>query len=326
MKAKSVYFRLRKRRRDAGIAIIPQEINLELDLSIAENIMLGRLPVNKLGFIKWEYMNRVAKELLQTLNVTSLNVTLPVRTLNASMQQLVSIARALYRNPKVLILDEPTSCLTEAETESLFAAVNKLKKRRISCLYISHKLDEVLSLCDRVVVLRDGKFVAEHVKESYDSQAIINDIVGRQVEMKFKEYKQTIGEEVLRVENFKVPHPFTYGQSIIQDVSFSLHKGEILGLCGLVGSGRSELLNAIFGVIAKTRGKVYVGGKLVNIKNPMDAKKYGIGLLTENRKKDGYIGCLSIKENMTTTILNQISNGIFIDREKQKRCDVEILR
>lgn len=304
---------------EKGIAMIPQEINLSLDLSVAENIAQGRLPKNAFGLVDWRGLEKRAAELLEVLDAGGIDVTMPVRTLNTSMQQIVSIARALYRNPKILILDEPTSCLTEAETRSLFNTVNRLRAQGIACLYISHKLDEVFELCDRAVVLRDGRLISEYQREDFgDGSQVIEDIVGCKMEEECTDCVKVLGEEVLRVENFEVPHPFTYGASIIQDVSFSLQKGEILGLCGLVGSGRSELLNAIFGLGEKRAGKVFIKGNEVQIRNPRDAIKYGIGLLTEDRKKNGYVGCLDIKENISLTILKQISRHHLIDKHRQK--------
>lgn len=297
---------------NAGVAMIHQEINLGLDLSIAENIMLGRWPVKKFGIIDWKSMEKVAVRLLESLNIFDVDVFTPVRNLSASMQQLVSIARALYREPKILILDEPTSCLTETETENLFAAIQKLRKNGISCLYISHKLDEIFTLCDRVIVLRDGRYISQYKKQDFNSEKIIEDIVGRQLDTVYPSFEKTIGNEVLRVEHFKVAHPFAYGKTIIDDVSFCLKQGEILGICGLMGSGRSELLGAIFGAIPKLAGKVYINEAPVNINNPSDAKRHGMGMLTEDRKRNGFIGCLSIRENITVTILKEISKNYII--------------
>lgn len=180
-----------------------------------------------------------------------------VRNLNPSMQQLVSIARALYRNPKILILDEPTSVLTEKEAQSLMNILRGLKEKGISCIYISHKLDEIFALCDRTVVFRDGEKISEYTKaDGYDSSKVIEDMIGRHLNAMYPERRANIGPEVLRVEHFRVAYPFAYGKAIIEDVSFSLKKGEILGLSGLVGSGRSELISAIFGALPKLDGKL----------------------------------------------------------------------
>jgi len=305
---------------NAGIAMIYQELNLELDLSIAENIMLGRLPKNKLGMIDWKQTRREAEKALKKLNV-DLDVTYTARSLSPSMQQLVSIARALVRNPRILILDEPTSVLTEGETRELMAILRGLKAEGISCIYISHKLDEVFELCDRMIILRDGYYIGEHIKEQgYDGATIIEEMIGRKLDNMYPDKEQLKEqEEVLRVENFCVPHTFAYGKNVIEDVSFTLHKGEILGLTGLVGSGRSELVNALFGTIPKKSGKVYLKGQAVEIKTPGQAKQLGIGLLTEDRKKNGFIGTMSICHNMTLTILKRIKGLFLINKSKETK-------
>jgi ABC-type sugar transport system ATPase subunit len=302
----------------AGIGMIYQEKNLMLDLSIAENVLIGHMPKNGANVIDWGKARKIAVAELERLGMTGVDVTTHVRYLNASMQQLICIARALVKKPRILILDEPTSCLTEQETASLISILRGLRERGISCLYISHKLDEILKLCDRAVILRDGKFISEYERSAFNSGRIIEDIVGRRLEIAYPRIPKQIGGEVLRVEHIKVEHPFAYGKNIIEDVSFSLRSGEVLGLAGLVGSGRSELLMAVFGGRPMLSGTVYVNGKKVNVKNPSDAKKLGMGFLTEDRKTDGYIHCLNIRENMMLTILDMISRWSFIKGKTEK--------
>lgn len=302
---------------DAGIAMIYQELNLELDLSVGENILLGRYPKNALGFIDWKKVHTEAAQALSILGV-DIDTHVTVRNLNPSMQQLVSIARALYRNPKILILDEPTSVLTEKEANSLMEILCGLKEKGISCIYISHKLDEIFSLCDRTVVFRDGEKISEYSKaDGYNSAKVIEDMIGRHLDAMYPVRNANIGEEVLRVENFRVAHPFAYGKSIIEDVSFSLKKGEILGLSGLVGSGRSELISAIFGALPRQNGKVFLEGKEVNINSPMEAIELGLGFLSEDRKKNGFIWTMSIRENMTLVMLRNLLKGMFVDTKKE---------
>ena len=270
-----------------GIAMIYQELNLELDLSIAENIMLGCSPKTKYGLIDWKAMYKTGRELMQWLN-SDIDVTITVHSLSPSMQQIVSIARALVREPKILILDEPTSMLTEGETRNLLTILRRIRDEGISCLYISHKLEEVFDLCNRIEVFRDGRNINVYEKANgYNSKKIIEDMIGRRLDMMYPKMDHQIGGEILQIENFSVPHPFSYGKNIITDVSFSLRKGEILGLGGLVGSGRSELLGAIFGIIPHTTGRIFKNGKEIHINEPIDAKHLGIGLLTEDRKKMG---------------------------------------
>ena len=307
----------------SGIAMIYQELNLELDLSIAENIMLGCAPQTKFGLIDWKRMDEIGSNMMRRLN-SDIDVTLTVRSLSPSMQQIVSIARALVRNPKILILDEPTAMLTEEEAGNLFSILRHIRDEGLSCLYISHKLEEVFDLCDRIVVLRDGRHINAYKKtDAYNSKKIIEDMIGRSLDMMYPKMDHAIGEEVLRVENFRVPHPFAYGKNILANVSFSLRKGEILGLGGLVGSGRSELLGAIFGVNPHTSGRIFKNGKEVFIREPTDAKRQGIGLLTEDRKKNGYIGTMTVCENMTITILNKLVQGLLLDKKKENRIALE---
>lgn len=301
----------------AGIAMIYQELNLELDLSVAENIYLGIPPRTRLGFVDWETMNEEAKKILDRLGLR-ISPKSDVRNLNASQQQIVSIARALVRNPAILILDEPTASLTEEEANNLIRLINELKESGISCIYISHKLDEVFSISDRIVVMRDGKYVSEYEKSEIVPSKVIEDMVGRKLDKMYPVSNRKMGEEVLRVENLQVAHPQAVQKKIIDDISFSVKKGEILGLAGLVGSGRSELLRATYGAMAKAKGRIYVDGNEVKINKPSDGIQHGIGFLTEERKNDGYVGSMSVKENMTLTILKEISNLGFIKRNDEK--------
>lgn len=303
----------------AGIAMIYQELNLELDLTVAENILLGRLPTKQLSMVDWTTTRRMAKEALDKLDA-KIDVNVIVRGLSPSMQQLVCIARALVRNPKILILDEPTSVLTETETRRLMGVLRKLKTDGISCIYISHKLNEVFEISDRIVVLRDGYYVRQyHKKEGYDSKRIIEDMIGRNIDVMYPSMEREIGEEVLRLENFTVPHTFAYGKNIIENAGFYLRRGEILGLAGLVGSGRSELINALFGITPRRCGNIYLEGEEIYIRNPRDAKKHGIGLMTEDRKKNGIVGTMSVLHNMTLTILQQIKRLLLIDKQLETK-------
>ena len=304
---------------NSGICMIYQELNLELDLTVTENILLGRLPTRRYGLIDWDAARAKARQALARLHA-DIDVNTTVRNLSPSMQQLVSIARALVRDPKILILDEPTSVLTERETQELMSVLRELKASGLSCIYISHKLDEVFAISDRMVILRDGSYISEYLQaDGYDAKRIIEDMIGRRIDVMYPSMERAIGGEVLRLEHFQVPHPSAFGKNIIEDAGFTLRRGEILGLAGLVGSGRSELISALFGIIPKTGGAVYLDGKQVSIRGPEDAKALGIGMLTEDRKKNGFIGNMTICENMTLTILKEISNRILIDKKRERR-------
>jgi len=300
----------------AGIVMIYQEINLQLDLSAAENIFMGIFPKTRLGSIHWKKVNHDAKGALESLGV-DIDVTIPVRNFGASIQQQICIARALVRKPKVLILDEPTSCLTETETVHLIKTIRLLKEQGISSIYISHKLDEVMNIADRIVILRDGKNVSSYVKQEFDSNTIVEDMIGRTIENMYPKADKILRDEVLRVEGFTVGHPYAKNKNIVENAGFSIRQGEVLGLAGLVGSGRSELLKAIFGAIPKKAGEVYIRGKKCAINQPSDALLNGMGYLTEDRKFDGLIGSMSIKENMTIAILRRLSRFAVINRQQE---------
>lgn len=301
-----------------GIAMIYQEISVELDLSVAENIMLGRIPKNRFGLLDMKEMNRIATEALHRINV-DMDVTVSMRPLSASVKQLVCIARALVRDPQILILDEPTAALTEAETDHLIHVIEQLKAKGISCIYISHKLDEVFRISDRIIVMRDAQVVNAYERSAFNPSKVIEDMIGRHLDKMYPDMTmRDIGDEVLRVEHMKVQHPSSY-KNIIDDVSFSVHRGEVLGLAGLVGSGRTELMRAVFGALPKLAGKVYLEGSEVHITSPKTAIDKGIGMLTEDRKKDGIVGTMNIGENMTLSILKRLSRGLALDKKFEKQ-------
>ena len=302
----------------AGIAMIPQNIFVELDLSVAENIFLGILP-QSLGFVKWKKARVMAQEVLHRLKV-KIDPGDTVRNLNTSLQQLVCIARALVRNPKVLILDEPTSALTESETATLLGVLKELQKTGISCIYISHKLKEVFEVSDRVTVMRDAKNVRTYSRGGIDSEKVVEDMIGHRMDTMYPSMEgRNISEEVLRVENFQVQHPNSTAKNIIEDVSFTLHRGEVLGLAGLVGSGRSELLRAVFGALPRNSGKVFINNIEQKITDTRSAITSGIGFLTEDRKKDGFVSTMNVHENMTLSILRKISKGSFINSKVENK-------
>ena len=289
----------------AGIAMIYQEISMHLDMSIAENIYLGDWPKRN-GRVDWKAMNRDCVGLLKRVGLDMTPDT-TLRSLSASQQQLVSIARALSKSPKILVLDEPTSPLTKRESDLLFTILQGLRDQGIACILITHKMEEVFGYADRVTVLRDGKTISTYNKDEITEDRVIADMVGRSFDSYYPKETVPIGDVVLEIKHFSVAHPFAVGKRIIEDVSLSVRKGEILGIAGLVGAGRSELMNAVFGRDPKLSGEVYVEGKKVEIRNPIDAMRCGIGLLTEDRKKDGIIGNMSIRENITLPNLDKVS-------------------
>ncbi len=301
----------------AGIQMIYQEISLNPDLSVGENVFLGNLPRRRIPFfVNWQKTMRLTVEALGRvgLDVSPREV---VRRLSTSQQQLLSIAKALYRHPHILVLDEPTSALTETETQTLMAIISRLRTEGISCIYISHKLDEVFGIADRVTVLRDGRVISTTPRSALRPEKVIEDMVGRKIETMYPKVKLPLGEEVLRVENFVVPSRIP-GRNIVEDVSFSVRAGEILGLGGLVGSGRSELVNAIFGATRRSAGKVFIGGREVVLDSPEDAIRHRMGLLTEDRRATGFVGTMNIRENTTLASFDRIFGRLFIRRAAER--------
>jgi D-xylose transport system ATP-binding protein len=301
-----------------GIQMIYQETNAMLDLNIAENIFVGKYPVKKSRTINWKQVYEEAEKVLARVGL-SINPRELVRNLSASQQQLVAIAKAIRANPSILVLDEPTSTLTQGECENLFVILNDFIKAGISCVYISHKLDEVFKISDQIIVMRDGKITGSFNRGEFEHRDIVTRMVGREISNMYPKVSIPIGEEILKVEDMVVRHPYNSLKNIIDGVSFSLRKGEILGFAGLVGSGRSELVNAIFGVQhPKSSCNVYMNGKKLKIKKPRDALDNGIALATEDRKKNGVVLIQSVKENISLASLSSIAIFGNIKKKEEK--------
>lgn len=300
----------------AGIAMIYQEISMHLDETVAENVWLGRWP-QKRGLVDWQRMKTEAEKYIGMVGL-SINVDVTLRSLNTSEQQMVAIARALSKNPRILVLDEPTSPLTSTESKQLFDVLHQLTKKGIACILISHKLDEIFANADRITVLRDGKSISSSAIADANEETIVSEMVGRKITSYYPKEEVPIGDIALEVRHFTVPHPYTTHKNIVEDVSFSVRSGEILGIAGLVGAGRSELVNAVFGVIHKSGGEVLVQGKPVQIQSPADAISHGIALVTEERKKDGLVAMLSIQDNMTLASLYQFAKHGVLQHKHEK--------
>lgn len=306
----------------AGIAIIHQELNLIPELTVAENIFLDRQPVGSLGAIDWRRMNADAAALLGELGLSDVSPTDRVKHIAVGKQQMVEIAKALSKNASVLILDEPTSALTDKEVAELFRVIRSLRKTGVCLCYISHKMEEIEEIADRVVVLRDGRTIGEPVAiTDITLDQIIARMVGRELTEMYPGSKHARGEMILEVTGLAVDHPALPGERKIKDVSFAACRGEILGLCGLMGSGRTTLVSALFGAFPDaTHGDVRIAGKKVDIRSPADAISHGIALLTEDRKALGLFLDQSISFNTTISSLQTISSPplgvIDADRER----------
>lgn len=309
---------------NAGIAIIFQELSLVKELTIAENIFLGREPSN-LGVINWHKMYQDAAKLLKDLNL-DINPSTEVGDLGIGQQQLVEIAKALSQDAKLLVLDEPTAALTESEVETLFEILRKLKDRGVGMIYISHKLDEVFEMSDRITVLRDGQTVGTHTAAELDKDKVISLMVGREVGDIFPEVSHEFGEVAMEVRNLTAFEPDHPDKKLVDNVSFKVRKGEVLGIAGLMGAGRSELLATIFGAWRGNHsGEVYVEGKKVDIRSPKDAIDVGIGFVTEDRKRYGLILDQTILDNSTLAGLKDISGRFLTSRPKELSATTEVM-
>ena len=309
----------------AGIAVIYQELSLVKDLSIGENIFLGREP-RRLGVVRWEELYSRAQKLLADLNL-KVDAHTPVRSLGIGQQQMVEIAKALSQEARILVLDEPTAALTTTEVETLFGILRQLRARDVGLIYISHKLDEVFRISDRITVLRDGRTVGSEVANATDELRVIAQMVGREVGEIFPAATHDRGEMVFEVRNIAVEDPDVGGKMLVNNVSFSARRGEVLGIAGLMGAGRSDLLMAIFGAHAgRWSGDVLIDGKSVRITNPSDAIKRGIGFVTEDRKRFGLILDQTILKNMTLAGLRQLSGRFLTDEEAEAAAGNDSMR
>jgi ABC-type sugar transport system ATPase subunit len=301
----------------AGIAVVFQELSLVKDLTVGENIFLGRAP-NRFGIVRWDALYAQARKLLADLHL-HIEPRTPVRNLGLGQQQLVEIAKALSQNARILILDEPTAALTDAEVETLFLILDKLRARGVGMVYISHKLEEVFRLSDRITVLRDGRTVGTDRTTALDQARVIARMVGREVGDIFPKAEHAPGEVVFEARDITVEDANVRGKRLVDHASFSVHRGEVLGIAGLMGAGRSDLLMAIFGAHAgRVTGEVYAEGKRVEIKSPADAIRYGIGYVTEDRKRFGLVLDQTIQNNATLASLRQVSGRFVTDRDAER--------
>jgi D-xylose transport system ATP-binding protein len=297
---------------NAGVAVIFQELSLIKELTIGENIFLGREP-RRFGVIKWEELYSRAQKLLDELNLP-LDPRTPVGHLGIGQQQLVEIAKALSQEARILVLDEPTAALADAEVETLFRIITGLRERGVGMIYISHKLDEVFRVSERITVLRDGRTVGTQPAKELNEARVISLMVGRDVSDIFPEAEHERGDVVFEARNFTVEDPNVTGKLLVKDVSLKVRRGEVLGVAGLMGAGRSELLMGIFGAWpGRVTGEVYVGGKRIKVGRPSDAIKQGVGFVTEDRKRFGLVLDQTILNNMTLAGLKKLSGRFITD-------------
>ena len=312
---KKVHFKSTRDAQKAGIAAIYQHVTAYPHLSVAENIFMGQHK-KKYGVIQWKQMYEEADRLLQELNADFDSHT-SMGNLSVAQQQMVEIAKALSMNARILIMDEPTAALTKRESEELYRIARKLRDEGVAIIFISHRFEDMYALATRVTVFRDAKYIGTYDVDGITNADLITAMVGREIKELFPKPKVEIGEEVLRIENLSRTGYF-------KDVSLAVHKGEILGLTGLVGARRTEVVQTVFGVEKPTSGKIFLEGKEVTIKCPTDAMKKGVGLLSENRQIEGLILDWGIGRNITLTELSSYVKRLFIDEKEENRRSKEL--
>lgn len=300
-----------------GIEMVYQEVNAMYEASIAENIYVGNLP--GIGFVDYKKLYRDTQNLLDQLGMPIHPKTI-AGCLNSGQLQLLSIVRAIAANPKIMVLDEPSTALTDSEVNILMKFLEKLRTEGVSCIYISHKLEEIFRICDRVTIIRDGCAITSGAITGFTNDTLVEGMIGRKAPDMYAKSQHKSGAPVLEVKNLFVKHPTIDNRNIVDGISFHLRKGEILGIGGLVGAGRSETLGAIFGQLTKgVKKEIRIEGKEVIINNPKDAIRAGIGFVTEERKLTGFIQTMSIKENLSLISLPDLPKKFFIDKKAEEK-------
>ena len=293
----------------AGIVFIYQELNVLFDLTVVENLFMGKEITKGLGVCDMKAMKAKAKEVMDRVGV-NIPVDAVMSDLSVGQQQMVEICKALMVDAKVIIMDEPTAALTESETEGLFKVINSLREKGVSIVYISHRMEEIFALCDRITILRDGQYIDTKEIKDLTMDDVVQMMIGREIGERFPARDVEIGGEVLRVEGLS-------SGKLFHDVSFSVKAGEVLGVAGLMGAGRTEIMQAIFGNLKKDGGKIFIEDKEVTIKNPRQAIAAGIGFITEDRKTEGLLLEKSIAENIEIANLDRVSNHSVLNKAKQ---------
>ena len=296
--------------KELRIAVIHQELSLVPYMTVAENIYLGRMPETKMGFVDDRTLHENAYKVLETLGLEKIIDThVWASTLTVAQQQMVEIARAISMDSRILIMDEPTASLTTREISVLLEFIMKLRDQGLAIIYISHRMDEIFKISDRITVFRDGKYIITEDTADISYEGVVKQMVGRDMADVYPPVDNEVGDELLRVEGIC--------SGFVNDISFTLHKGEIVGFYGLVGSGRTETMRAIFGIDSKSAGKIFMEGKEIDIKLPRDAIAAGIALAPENRKEQGLVLIQDIKYNTVLTVLDEIIHGLKTDYAKE---------
>ncbi len=292
-----------------GISIIYQELNLLNNLNIAENIFIGREPCRKNGLVDKRRAHKDTRTLLDEVKL-DIDTQTTVDKLSTAQKQMVEVAKALSFNARLIIMDEPTSSLTETETQTLFSIVRKLKARGVAIVFISHRMVEIFQIADRVSVMRDGMMITTFDAKKTNESDIISAMVGREIGNLYVKEEVPVGDVAMEVTNLST-------KNFLKDISFYVRSGEILGFAGLVGAGRSEVMRAVFGIDPRQSGSISIKGRKVSIRKTRDALKHGIGFVPEDRKEQALILGMTIKRNMSLAALDRVSRGWFIDKLKE---------
>lgn len=307
-----VIFKNPKEAEAHGINIIHQELNIIPHLTVSQNMFLGKeLTYGKTGIVNKKEMKRRTKQSLLELGVDHIHPDIEAGKLSVGQQQMIEIARALATQSELIVMDEPTAALTDREIESLFEVIHSLRERGVSIIYVSHRMEEIFQICDRITVLRDGQYIGvENIKDtSFDE--IVKMMVGRELGERFPTRNTEIGEVVFAIKNLQLP-------GVFDDINFEVRAGEILGIAGLMGAGRTEILETIFGYRKKSKGQVELNGKTLNISHPLDAVKNGIAFITEDRKDKGLVIDASIRDNVALTNFDSIATSGIVSRKKER--------
>lgn len=311
--------------REKGIAIVYQELTLVPNMTVGENIFLGEEPTQN-GLINWDKLYADTRDLLNRYHL-DVDPRAIVRSLGVGKMQMVEIARALSENAKILIFDEPTSALTETEVDRLMEIIRILRQKGVTCIYITHKLDEFFRITDSITVLRDGRAVATQPTKSFTQEKLVSYMVGREMRERFPKRDRHPGEVFFEVENLEAVHPDETHRRVLKGVTFNVRRGEILGIAGLMGSGRTELVTTLFGEFGKiTKGVIRLEGKEIQIRSARDAMRYGIALVPEDRKAQGLILIQTILNNISLANLDRFSNLMRISKDAEMKAAVEQAR
>lgn len=306
---KETWFKSNRDAEEHGVSFIHQELNIWPNLTILENLFMMNQPKTKFGFVDFKKMKEIAEAKCKEIGIT-LPLMEVAENCSVGQQQMTEILKALMADAKVVIMDEPTAALTERETERLFDVMRKLKANGVSIIYISHRMEEVFANCDTITVMRDGQAISTRPTEETTMEQIVTDMVGRTIDEYYPARTTIPGEEVFKVEHFTQP-------GVFEDISFNVRKGEILGVAGLMGAGRTEIMRAIFGVDPHESGKLFFEGKEIEIKNPRDAIRHGFAFVTENRKTEGLVLPFSILQNIALPSDSRLSKNGFINAKEE---------